>query len=226
MKTLPEIKTKEQLCGLIEEIGFIPLFSNNIRGFSVMDLTRSLDWFEGDAERDPWEWREGIAAEGNIAYGKLFSGKMGFISKKWYPSFANYRRNGYDFDALYEEGLASRRSYLIMKLFSEKEIIPSYEIKRMAGFGKNGEKGFEGALARLQMQTYLTVRGFECKRNRAGGEYGWATGLYSTAEALFGGEHVRSEYSIKPEESKEKIMQQGFRFIGQSEKDKMIKLLG
>jgi hypothetical protein len=206
MRHLPEIETREQLCGLIEEIGFLTLFENNIPGMSVMDITKRKYWFEGDPENDPWEWREQIAAEGRIAYGKFFNNKMGFISKDMFPSFANFRRDGYDFDSFYEEGLAPRKSSLVMKLFEDGQILPSYDIRRLAGFGKNGEKGFEGALALLQMRTYLTVRGFARKRNKAGEEYGWATALYSAAEELFGFDYVRSEYRSDPEKSKEKII--------------------
>ena len=38
-----------------------------------------------------------------MAYGKFFDKKSGFISKKWFSYFANYRRDGYDFDALWDE---------------------------------------------------------------------------------------------------------------------------
>lgn len=206
MGYIPEIKTKGELCDIVKSIGFITLFENNIPGLSVMEATRGLDWFEGNPENDPWEWREQIAAEGDIAYGKFFNNKAGFISKELFPAFANFRRDGYDFDSYYDEGLASRRSNLIMRLFDGEKIIPSYEIKRLAGFGKNGEKGFEGSLAALQMKTYLVVRGFARRRNKAGEEYGWATGYYSTAETLFGYDYVRREYKRDPDESKEEII--------------------
>ena len=46
-------------------------------------------------------WREIIARSGKVAYGKFFDKKAGFISVEWLPVFANYRRDGDDFDALY-----------------------------------------------------------------------------------------------------------------------------
>jgi len=33
---------------------------------------------------------------------------------EWLPYYVNYRRNGYDFDARYQDGLASRREKKIM----------------------------------------------------------------------------------------------------------------
>ena len=66
-------------------------------------------WWSDDAKRDPWKWREMIAGSGRIAYGKFFNKKAGFISQKWLPYFVNLRRDGYDFDARWDDELASNR---------------------------------------------------------------------------------------------------------------------
>ena len=42
--------------------------------------------------------------------------------------FANYRRNGYDFDSLYEDELANYRSKKIMDLFPGEEELFSFEV--------------------------------------------------------------------------------------------------
>jgi hypothetical protein len=205
MDRLPRFSSREQLCVLIEEVGFMPLFSGVIPGFSVQELSQGCRWWSEDPENDPWEWRKIISAEGKIAYGKLFSKKAGYISRRWYPLFATYRRNGYDFDTLYEVGLASRRAKLIYDQLLDGSMIPSYTLRQMAQFGKGGEKGFEGVLTSLQMQTYITIRGFERKLSKTGEEYGWPASIYSTSEDLFG-EHVRSAYEVEPEDAKEQII--------------------
>ena len=51
----------------INEIGFLPLFKNEIPGFSVEERTVPHYWWSGDQERDPWEWREIIARSGKVA---------------------------------------------------------------------------------------------------------------------------------------------------------------
>ena len=56
MKLL-KIKTCRELRDLIMEIGFIPLFQNEIEGFSVMDITGIRRWWTGDENADPWVWR-------------------------------------------------------------------------------------------------------------------------------------------------------------------------
>lgn len=205
MARLPQIKSGEQLGRLIDEIGFLPLFEGILPGFSVMELTREMNWWSDCPESDPWHWREEIAREGTIAYGKLFRKKSGFVSREWYPRFANFRRNGYDFDARYEDGLSPYKEKRIMDQFERQEFLFSYELKELAGFGKGGEKGFEGAMANLQMQGYLVIRGMAKRRNRAGKEYGWPVSYYSTSESLFGEAYVRSAYGEAPEESAEKI---------------------
>lgn len=206
MGRIPKISTKEELYEIIDEIGFIPFFSGGLEGFSVMDITSPCWWWSDDPVRDPWAWRIQIAAEGRVAYGKFFRGKAGFISREWFPVFANYRRDGYDFDSLYEEGKAKHREKLIMDLFSDFEKLPGFEIKRLAGFGKGGEKGYEGAVTSLQMQTYLTICEFKRKQNKRGGEYGWPVSVLSCPETVFGEELVRSLYNEEPEKSFEKIV--------------------
>jgi len=200
------IKSCKELSDFINDIGFLPLFKSNIEGFSVEELTATNSWWAGKSEEDPWEWREVIASEGKIAYGKLFSNRAGFVSKEWYPYFAAYRRDGYDFDSRYEDGLASHRTKKIIDTLTECATLPSNEIKAIAGFGKGGEKGFEGAMTTLQMQTYITVRSFQKRTNKKNKEYGWPVALYSLSENLFGEEYVRSAYHLEPKQVKEKIV--------------------
>ncbi len=202
------IITCDELSDYIDKVGFLPLFKNNVPGFSVEERTAAQCWWGPDPLKDPWVWREVIAQEGKIAYGKLFSNRAGFISRKWYPIFAAYRRNGYDFDSRYEDGLASYRSKKIMDVLMEYEVLPSNEIKALAGFGKDGEKGFEGVMTTLQMQTYITVRSFKKRSNKKNQEYGWPVANFSLSEHLFGEDYVRSAYHLKEEEAKQLIIDQ------------------
>lgn len=200
------INSVENLEKYINEVGFLPLFKNEIGGFSVEEHTSSNYWWSGDKKRDPWEWREIIAARGEIAYGKFFGKKAGFISKEWLPDFANFRRDGYDFDSLWEDGKASMREKKIMDVFEENESVFSNELKVKAGFGKGGEKNFDGIMTLLQMKTYLCIKEFRLRKNKKGDEYGWPIAVYTTPEELFGYKYVTSAYSETPEKSKERIM--------------------
>ena len=129
-----------------------------------------------------WEWRAFAARRGRVAYGKFFGGRAGFISREWLPVFANYRRDGYDFDARDQE------------LFSN-------QVKEQAGFGKGGEKNFEGTLTSLEMETYLVCRDFRQRKNKRGQSYGWAIAVLATPEHIFGRELVTAAYSEEPKDS-------------------------
>lgn len=91
------IKSYKELISLVNETGFLPLFKNEIEGFSAEEHISPLYWWTGDREQDPWVWRELIAGTGEVAYGKFFSRKAGFISMECFPVFVNFRRDGYDF---------------------------------------------------------------------------------------------------------------------------------
>lgn len=196
------IRTPEELINYINQVGFLPLFANEVPGFSAEEHVSPLYWWSGDPEQDPWTWRELIARSGEVAYGKFFHKKAGFISKAWFPVFANYRRNGYDFDALYEDGLASRRSKKIMDLFEGNEEFYSADLKAKAGFGKGGEKNFDGVATDLQMQTYLLVKDFRLRRRKSDGqEYGWPISVYTTPEQLWDYDYVTSGYGEDPKVS-------------------------
>lgn len=202
------IRGWQELISWIDEVGFLPLFKNGLDGFSAEEHTSGLYWWSGDPEQDPWEWRQLIARSGQVAYGKFFGKKAGFISKAWFPHFANWRRDGYDFDSRWDEALVSLRQKRVMDQFAIKDELYSFELKRLAGFGKEGEKNFEGTVTCLQMGGYLLVRDFRQRLNKKGRPYGWPISVYATPEALWGYEYISSAYSVEPKQSKELIYHQ------------------
>lgn len=219
------IHSAEQLIDYVNEVGFLPLFQNEIPGFSVEEHTVSKYWWTGDAG-DPWAWREEIARSGKVAYGKFFARKAGFISLEWLPVFINCRRDGYDFDALWDDEKANLRSKKLMDLFEQNQELYSFEMKKKAGFGKDGEKNFDGVLTDLQMQCYLCVRDFRKRVNRTGQEYGWSVAVYTTPELLWGREAVCSGYCENPEESRIKIYRQILKLYPDTTEKMIRKALG
>lgn len=220
------VQSWRELIRWIDEVGFLPLFKNEAAGFSVEEHTSDLFWWTGDSEQDPWEWRELIARSGEVAYGKFFGRKAGFISREWFPHFANWRRDGYDFDSRWDEALTIRRSKRIMDRFTEQEEWFSYQLRAAAGFGKDGEKNFEGVVTDLQMQGYLLVRDFRRRTNRKGAPYGWPISVYATPEALWGYDHVSSTYRLEPEESRQKIYDQVRRCFPDAAEADLRRILG
>ena len=58
------IKNVDDLAQYINQVGLLPLFRNDILGFSAEEHTAAEVWFSGDPDTDPWEWRKIIAERG------------------------------------------------------------------------------------------------------------------------------------------------------------------
>lgn len=225
------IHSVEDLCKLIQKVGFLPLFSNSIPGFSTEEHTIASWWWTDNPEKDPWIWRQIISGHPDIAYGKFFGKNAGFISKEWFPVFANYRRNGYDFDALCDDELVPYRNRKLMDAFeldgrmNSQELL-SCEAKQKAGFGKEGLKNFEGVLTELQMQTYLIISGFQQRKNKKGQKYGWHLAVLETPETKWGYDFVTGRYKESPENSWTKIKEHMKFLYSESEERTIFQLAG
>lgn len=140
-----ETKSAEDIWKSVQEMGFLPLFQNDIKGFSIEEWTPRQLWFS-DTEPGPWEWKGPIIRMGDCFYGKFFAGKAGFISKEWFPAFANYRRDGYDFDALYEDGKAARKDKYVYDMVAESGSLLTGELKKSAIMSKAGTRALRLSL--------------------------------------------------------------------------------
>lgn len=202
----PELHSAMELEALVQQTGFLPFFRCSIPRFSIEEFTPSRYWFV-DGVDGPWEWRMELARRGVVAYGKLFAKKAGLVSREWYPDLANYRRGGYDFDARYEDGLAGYREKCVMDVLLREGPTLSKNLKKLAGFGGDGMKGFDTVITNLQMQTYVTVHSFEYAHDKYGRPYGWGIARYAAAEDVLGEAVTRGAYYRSPEESGERIIQ-------------------
>lgn len=201
---LCEVRSPEDVIELVEEIGFLPFFANDVPGFSIEECCPPELWFSGEAD-GPWEWKGPVARSLRCVYGKFFKGKAMFISRDLFPDFANLRRDGYDFDARFNDGLASYKDREIYETIAENKYLLSKELKRMLDYRKGGKKGFDTVITRLQMQTYVCISDFVYMLDKFGAPYGWGVAEYTTPEALLGGDFVTSAYRRDPEESGERI---------------------
>ena len=197
------IKTAEKLLQYIKEAGFLPLFRNEVPGFSVEENVPAGYWWTDDALRDPWVWRMTLAACEDVAYGKFYEGKAGFVSREWFPYFACVRRRGYDFDSRVDEGIAKPDDRRVMALFDETHASwGTNELKSKTELNKR----FEPAVTRLMWQSYLVVGDFTQRVNKSGLPYGWHMSVYTTPEAKWGYDFVTSAYAEGEEKCKQKIL--------------------
>lgn len=217
------LKSAEEIVELTERWGFLPFFRNSVRGFSIEEYTPADLWF---SDRDgPWEWKGPCIRSGRVLYGKFFGSKAGYVSLEWFPDLANYRRDGYDFDSRYDSGMASVRDLNVVDTVSRYGTLLSKKLKSLCGYGRGGEKGFDGVITRLQMQTYVCISDFEYMRDKYGNQYGWGVARYSTPENMFGYDAITSAYSREPEESKARIFNHIKELFPQAAEKDILKLI-
>lgn len=196
------LKSANEAAELIRRNGFLPLMNSGLGNYSLFGLGDPLFELDFDSQASPWFWRTLLAADPDIAYGKFFRGKAGFVSREWFPAFANYRRDGYDWDTLHEMGMMPRCGERVMPLFADGACMPPFAIAALAGLSTKPE----ALLTQLQARCYLIIDHFERRRSRTGEEYGWNVSYYVSPEAKFGYDEVRSAYAEQPEQSLDRIV--------------------
>ena len=136
----------------------------------------------------------------------FFEKKACYISPEWFLDFANYRRDGYDFDSRFDDGLASYRDKRLYDLVADNAPIISKKLKELGNYKKGGEKGFDTVMNRLQAQCYVTISDFVYMKNKKGEPYGWGVAEYSTPEVFMGSGFKSKVYGRTPRESYERIL--------------------
>ena len=219
-----KLRSADDIIQLVQEVGFLPFFAHDIKGFSIEENCPPELWFSDDAD-GPWEWKGPIIRSGKCVYGKFFNGKAGYVSLEWFPDFANYRRDGYDFDARYDDGLASYKDKGVYDTIEANGAILSKELKNLCNYRKGGNKGFDTVITRLQMQTYVNIADFVYMQDKFGRTYGWGVAKYSTPEELFGYETVTSAYKREPQESKERLFEHLSHLLPDASEGQILKLV-
>lgn len=197
-------RCKEDIDEAIQEVGFLPFFACGIPGLSIEEHTPQDLWF--GSEPGPWEWKGPVLRMGHSVYGKFFDKKAGYVSRKWFNDFANYRRDGYDFDARFNDNKASYDDQYLYNIMQSRNSLLSDEAKGLGNYVKNGRKGFDTHITRLQMQCYVVVSDFEYKQDKHGNDYGWGICRYATPEHFLGNRFCNHVYTRTPEESRDRIL--------------------
>ena len=218
------IRTKEDLEEMVRVFGIVPFFPNAIRGFSIRERVDPKIWFT--EEEGPWEWKGPAVRTMKCAYGKFLKGKAMYISPKWFPDFANFRRDGYDFDARYDDGLAPFHDKELYELLDANAPVLSKELKQIGGYGKNGRKGFDASVTRLQKQCYVVVSDFRYAKDRLGNEYGWGIAEYSTPEKFMGKKFSNAVYKRTPEESYARVLKHLKKILPDAGESEIERILG
>lgn len=183
--------------------------ANNEGVFSLCDYYGDvIEWHTEDKETDPWEWRMRVLnEETDIAYGKFFFKKSGFITKEWYPYFYSIRRGRKELTEEYEAGNIGLFAKKIYQLLTEYKELPLHLIKQYGGFGGEDKAKFDAAMTELQMKFYITMCGRSRKVSKAGEEYGWSSTVFCLTEDFFEKEIIRKASEISPADAYDKLYQ-------------------
>ena len=218
---------QQEMQECIAERGFLPFFSNQIQGFSIEEMCPEELWYsdtgfeDGQLKWSAWEWKGPLIVEGDLAYGKFFRGKAGFITMDWFPHYVNYRRAA---------GNLSEDEMQILSVIKEHKSLLSKEIKRLCGYvkprqphvnpmekmmreetkkavkkSKSNREAYETAITKLQMLGHVVTADFEYSYDKNGKRYGWGIARYCTPEDFFGAERLCVDCS--PAESYNKMVQ-------------------
>ena len=218
----PVIRSASDMEALVQDYGFLPFFRCEIPGFSVEDLTAPECWFV-DGVESPWDWKGPVAQTKTCAYGKFFRNRAGFVSLAWLPDFINLRRGGMTMEKRYELGLVSHKDKRLYELVRDNGSLTTKAIKWMGGYGRDGVKGFDASVTRLQMHTDLLVEDFEYTIDRHGAPYGWGIARYSTPERWLG--ELLTPVSEPPETSRRRIMERLSALLPSADERQLTRLL-
>ncbi len=166
----------------------------------------SVRWHTEDQETDPWEWRMRVLNEcDDIAYGKFFFKKSGYITKEWYPYFYAVRRNKTELLEAYEAGTISHYGKRIYGLLEEYKELPLHLIKQYGDFTKEDRSRFDSAITELQMKFYITMCGKARKISKKGEAYGWNSTVFCLTEDFFPEEVIEKAAELKYQDAYNKI---------------------
>jgi len=199
VESFPMVSNAEQLSELIYKVGFLPFFDCGIPGFSVKAVCDPRHWFAEDVD-GPWEWK----GSQSFAYAKLLRGKAVFISPEWYGIFACFRRDGYDFEGMYEDGFLPHGTLAIMNALQNGSVL-STDLRARTGLTGKGS-GFDSLINLLQMKCFVIPSAFEYAVSKSGKPYGWGLARYALADELYGREIAAAESRYTPEKARELIL--------------------
>lgn len=219
------IDNRDKLIRSVQAFGFLPFFSGPIPGYSIDDAVPPEVWATHQG-LGPWMWRDEIAHEGSCIYGKFFMGKTGYVSKAWFAHLANYRRDGYDFDARYDDELARYEDKHIYDLILRNGPVTAPVLRTLAGVERGKASRFEAVMIRLQMMTYVVPCDFLFPRDDHGEKkYSYGVTVYDIPERWLGEEAVTGEYKTDPKESFRSIREHLRKMLPTAEEKDILKMI-
>ena len=181
------LKTYSDFINYAETTGVMAFSGKFIDGFPKLDaLTMPSQWHTGDADTDPWQWKDRVATEKRLAFGNILGGRKGFIAPKLYPLFYSACCPDGTLEDRYRACTVKKTVLDVYRLFETGDALDTSEIRKKMGVArtpdtrtkKNGTSAVDAAVVTLQREFYITVCGNRRKVSFDGREYGWPSNTY------------------------------------------------
>lgn len=191
----------------VDELGFMAL-SHLQPGFPSLSAETSPDsWHTGDAESDPWLWKDRAAEEKRLAYGCILGGSKGFVSARFYPYFYAACHPARPMPDRWFAGEINHTLWEVYQLFESKTLLNTADVRlEMCVTPKKGGTRVDDCLQRLQRDYYLTVAGCRKKISRAGQPYGWPASVYDRVQHWAPPGWLDGAAAINPAAARETIL--------------------
>lgn len=172
------LATYEDAQALIGKVGILPLSGLIPEYPSMESLTTKHQWHTGDAETDPWLWRDRLAGDGIAAYGRFFGKKPVLISRDLFPLMK--AAIGTE-----QHGMPERRSASADNLYDIIRDNDAIDVKMLRLFSgmkdKDMKAAFDRALIELQSTFDVVISGISERLNAQGSKNGWNSTCYMDA---------------------------------------------
>ena len=168
----------------VESLGFLFL-TDALPGFpSVMGETGPNQWHTGEAQTDPWQWKDRAAAEKRLAFGCLLGGRKGFIAPWLHADFMRVCQPDGALEERWHEGALRPSVWDLWQQFEHQPVLGANDLSAWwKSRGHKGTSGLDSAMRELQREFFITVAGNRQKRNRKGEPYGWPHLLYERVDS-------------------------------------------
>ncbi|MBO5556915.1 MAG: hypothetical protein J5927_06990 [Oscillospiraceae bacterium] len=225
------VQTKQDLIDAVQTFGIVPYFATSIPGFSLEEHCSPSVLFN-DTRENTWEWKGPVILATGCGYGKFFEKKAAYVRQDLFLDLANYRRDGYDFDARYDDGLARFQDKQLYDQIDENAPVLSRVLRQDGGYAYSGrwqktegKKGFDTSITRLQEQCYVLISDFVYSTDKKGNRRGWGVAEYSTPEKSMGAAFTDQVYQRPPDESYGRLLDHLHRLFPAAEEKALKKFL-
>ena len=215
------VRNASEAADFIIQAGMLPFLKNDLKGFSL-EAHVPDGWFDSDDhDLNPWYWRYSFALDNQIAYGKFFNRKLGFVSKELFADFVNVKRQGRGIEQFFEEGIISAEAYNLYGALFGGAVKSSIELRDELGFKRSV---VDRALTELMNETLIVILDFQRRTGRNGRAYGWPIAYYGRPEDEFGEDVVFCNRS--PHQSWQRLLKCSQKLTTVNDENLLTKVLG